>query len=183
MSVKGFCERCHAYAPLNDEHLCEACASNREVPWKPDEDTILREEVPSYDAPHTRIVHLPAVESFGRLEKDKWLAVKTLEESAELVEAAKRWLKPADETDLDAAVRLLQERGLLESSLAPEDRQRLLSGWRDVKHRQDREDMLSELADVLQTCANLAAALDVSDAELRKAMDECRERNRRKGRL
>lgn len=32
-----------------------------------------------------RIVKLPSVESFGRLTPDKWLALKNLEESAELV--------------------------------------------------------------------------------------------------
>ena len=35
-------------------------------------------------------MHLPDVRSFGRLEQDKWLAVKNLEESAELVEACKQ---------------------------------------------------------------------------------------------
>lgn len=34
-----------------------------------------------------RIVKLPSVESFGRLTPDKWLALKNLEESAELVVA------------------------------------------------------------------------------------------------
>ena len=34
-----------------------------------------------------RIVKLPSVESFGHLTPDKWLLLKTLEESAEMVEA------------------------------------------------------------------------------------------------
>lgn len=37
-----------------------------------------------------RIVKLPSVESFGRLTPDKWLLLKTLEESAEMVEAGKQ---------------------------------------------------------------------------------------------
>lgn len=40
-----------------------------------------------------RIVKLPSVESFGRLTPDKWLLLKTLEESAEMVEAGKRLVK------------------------------------------------------------------------------------------
>lgn len=40
-----------------------------------------------------RIVELPSVESFGRLTPDKWLLLKTLEESAEMVEAGKRLVK------------------------------------------------------------------------------------------
>lgn len=39
------------------------------------------------------IVKLPSVESFGRLTPDKWLAMKNLEESAELVSVSptKKW--------------------------------------------------------------------------------------------
>ena len=46
-----------------------------------------------------------------------------------------------------------------------------------------RQAMLDELADVLQTLANLAAACDITDKELEPAMNDCRERNRRRGRL
>lgn len=46
-----------------------------------------------------RIVKLPSVESFGRLTPDKWLLLKTLEESAEMVEAGKQYLKANDPTD------------------------------------------------------------------------------------
>lgn len=46
-----------------------------------------------------RIVKLPSVESFGRLTPDKWLLLKTLEESAEMVEAGKQYLKASDPTD------------------------------------------------------------------------------------
>lgn len=60
------------------------------VPWKPD----TGEHGPTVEA---RSVAFPSVRSFGRLEKDKWLAVKTLEEAGELMEAGKRWLKqPSD---------------------------------------------------------------------------------------
>lgn len=40
-----------------------------------------------------RVVKLPSVESFGRLTPDKWLLLKTLEESAGMVEAGKRLVK------------------------------------------------------------------------------------------
>ena len=47
-----------------------------------------------------RIVKLPSVESFGRLTPDKWLALKNLEESAELVEACKQYkTKPKETTN------------------------------------------------------------------------------------
>lgn len=46
-----------------------------------------------------------------------------------------------------------------------------------------RQAMLDELADVLQTLANLAAACDITDKELEQTMNDCRERNRRRGRL
>lgn len=109
------------------------------IPWKPiitssDHTTVLG-----------RTVTFPPIQSFGRLEQDKWLALKNLEESAELVEASKRWLKTGSDND--------------------------------------RQDMLSELADVLQTVANLTVAFHITDQELKQAMDACLERNRAKGRL
>ena len=58
-----------------------------EVPWKPE----AGDSAPIHEG--SRTVHLPDVRSFGRLERDKWLAVKNLEESAELVEACKQYLK------------------------------------------------------------------------------------------
>lgn len=39
-----------------------------------------------------RTVSIPPIESFGRLTQDKWLALKTLEEAAETVEA-RTWAK------------------------------------------------------------------------------------------
>mgnify|MGYP000081437228 CR=1 FL=1 len=59
-----------------------------EVPWKPESG----DSTPIHEG--NRTVHLPDVRSFGRLERDKWLAVKNLEESAELVEACKQYLRP-----------------------------------------------------------------------------------------
>ncbi len=43
--------------------------------------------------------------------------------------------------------------------------------------------MLGELADVLQTVGNLITAFGITDEEVERAMDDCLERNRRKGRL
>lgn len=99
-----------------------------------------------------RIVHIPPIESFGRLEPDKWLPLKTLEEAAELVEATKQCIRtdPVEPWAADPA---------------------------------RRRAMLDELADVLQTCANLAVAFRISDDELAESLDRCRERNRRRGRL
>lgn len=46
-----------------------------------------------------------------------------------------------------------------------------------------REAMLAEYADVLQTMANTAMAFRISDEEIARAMSDCLERNRRRGRL
>ncbi|TPF92898.1 hypothetical protein BW14_06965 [Bifidobacterium sp. UTBIF-68] len=59
--------------------------------WKPTPNT------PAKPEHYSRIVILPPVQSFGRLQEDKWLLLKTLEEAAELVEAGKTYLK-ADTT-------------------------------------------------------------------------------------
>ena len=84
----------------NSEELSTQCPYTRysiqaaeEVPWKP----ASNDSTPIYEG--SRTVHLPAVRSFGRLERDKWLAVKNLEESAELVEACKQYLKACDPDD------------------------------------------------------------------------------------
>lgn len=96
-----------------------------------------------------RIVQLPPVQSFGHSEADKWLLLKNLEESAELVEAGKQYLKEDSPS----------ERVLL------------------------REAMLGEWADVLQTLVNTAVAFGFTDTEIKLAMTQCLERNRRKGRV
>lgn len=46
-----------------------------------------------------------------------------------------------------------------------------------------REAMLSEWADVLQTLANTATAFGITDTEIKQAMAQCLERNRRRGRV
>lgn len=55
---------------------------------------------------HT-IVHLPATIAFGRLEPDKWLLLKTLEEAAEMVDAGKAYIN--NEGDAVAFVRFTDE--------------------------------------------------------------------------
>lgn len=98
-----------------------------------------------------RLVHYPPVRSFGRLDPDKWLAQKTLEEAAEFTVAAKEWIKARDRGD-----------ALAEALKA---------------------DMIGEYADTVQTLANWAAAIGLSDETIAQAMSDCLERNRRKGRL
>ncbi|MCH9276114.1 hypothetical protein JS533_007500 [Bifidobacterium amazonense] len=92
------------------------------------------------------IVHFPPVIAFGRLEPDKWLLLKTLEEAAEMVDAGKAHIH--DEASADK--------------------------WTAF---------MDEIADVVQTLANLCAAFDIADSELYEALDRCRERNRKRGRL
>lgn len=46
-----------------------------------------------------------------------------------------------------------------------------------------REAMLTEYADLLQTMANTARAFHINDEEIARAMNDCLERNRRRGRL
>lgn len=92
------------------------------------------------------IVHFPPVMSFGRLEPDKWLLLKTLEEAAEMVDAGKAFI--ANEASADNFTAFMDE-----------------------------------IADVIQTVANLCAAFDVADSELYEAMTRCLERNRKRGRL
>lgn len=53
------------------------------------------------------IVHLPATIAFGRLEPDKWLLLKTLEEAAEMVDAGKAYIN--HEGDATAFVRFMDE--------------------------------------------------------------------------
>lgn len=134
----------------NSEELSTQCPYTRysiqaaeEVPWKPASD----DSTPIHEG--SRTVHLPAVRSFGRLERDKWLAVKNLEESAEL----------------------------------GDDRDKARNGWISHVRDQRRQAMLGELADVLQTVGNLITAFGITDEEVERAMDDCLERNRRKGRL
>lgn len=155
-----------------------------EVPWKPASD----DSTPIHEG--SRTVHLPDVRSFGRLERDKWLAVKNLEESAELVEACKQYLKASDPTDpsgIDGQfigiVNCLNIHGAAVGDEPDIDLDKAQADWHDHVRDQRRQAMLGELADVLQTVGNLIAAFGITDEEVERAMDDCLERNRRKGRL
>lgn len=155
-----------------------------EVPWKPESG----DSTPIHEG--SRTVHLPDVRSFGRLERDKWLAVKNLEESAELVEACKQWLKacdPADPSGIDGqfigVVNCLNIHGAAVGDEPDIDLDKAQADWRDHVRDQRRQAMLGELADVLQTVGNLITAFGITDEEVERAMDDCLERNRRKGRL
>lgn len=108
-----------------------------------------------------RIVKLPSVESFGRLTPDKWLALKNLEESAELVEACKQYLKASDPTDPSGIGREFDDHanclacfGVNVGGELGDDRDRAKVGWIGYVRGQRRQAMLGELADVLQTVGN-----------------------------
>ena len=155
-----------------------------EVPWKPASD----DSTPIHGG--SRTVHLPAVRSFGRLERDKWLAVKNLEESAELVEACKQYLKACDPDDPSGIGREFDDHadclacyGVNVGGELGDDRDKARNGWISHVRDQRRQAMLGELADVLQTVGNLITAFGITDEEVGRAMDDCLERNRRKGRL
>lgn len=158
--------------------------SVEEVPWKPASD----DSTPIHEG--SRTVHLPDVRSFGRLERDKWLAVKNLEESAELVEACKQYLKACDPTDpsgigreFDDHANCLACYGVNVGGELGDDWDKAKAGWHDHVRDQRRQAMLDELADVLQTVGNLITAFGITDEEVGRAMGDCLERNRRKGRL
>lgn len=175
----------------NSEELSTQCPYTRysiqaaeEVPWKPASD----DSTPIHEG--SRTVHLPDVRSFGRLEQDKWLAVKNLEESAELVEACKQWLKacdPADPSGIDGqfigVVNCLNIHGAAVGDEPDIDLDKAQADWHDHVRDQRRQAMLDELADVLQTVGNLITAFGITDEEVERAMSDCLERNRRKGRL
>ena len=155
-----------------------------EVPWKPASD----DSTPIHGG--SRTVHLPAVRSFGRLEQDKWLAVKNLEESAELVEACKQYLKASDPTDPSGIGREFDDHanclacfGVNVGGELGDDRDRAKAGWIGYVRDQRRQAMLDELADVLQTVGNLITAFDITDEELAQAMNDCLVRNQERGRL
>ena len=135
-----------------------------------------------------RIVKLPSVESFGRLTPDKWLALKNLEESAELVEACKQYLKASDPTDPSGIGREFDDHanclacfGVNVGGELGDDRDK--AGWIGYVRDQRRQAMLGELADVLQTVGNLITAFDITDEELAQSMDDCLVRNQERGRL
>lgn len=112
-----------------------------------------------------RIVKLPSVESFGHLTPDKWLLLKTLEESAEMVEAGKQYLKASDPTDPSGIGREFDDHanclacfGVNVGGELGDDRDRAKAGWIGYVRDQRRQAMLDELADVLQTVGNVIAA-------------------------
>lgn len=155
-----------------------------EVPWKPESGG----STPIHEG--SRTVHLPDVRSFGRLERDKWLAVKNLEESAELVEACKQYLKACDPTDpsgigdqFDDHANCLACYGADVGGELGDDWDKAKAGWIGHVRDQRRQAMLDELADVLQTVGNLITAFGITDEEVGRAMGDCLERNRRKGRF
>ena len=60
----------------------------------------------------------------------------------------------------------------------------VFSAWEAWQSTLDEEllpHLVDEIADVIQACSNLAAALGVDD--MRPAMAECEDRNRERGRL
>jgi len=137
-----------------------------------------------------RIVQMPPIESFGHLTPDKWLLLKTLEEAAEMVEAGKQYLKASDPTDPSGIGREFDDHanclacfGVNVGGELGDDRDRAKVGWIGYVRDQRRQTMLGELADVLQTVGNLIAAFGITDEEVGRAMGDCLERNRRKGRL
>lgn len=100
-----------------------------------------------------RIVKLPSVESFGRLTPDKWLALKNLEESAELVEACKQYLKASDPTDPSGIGREFDDHanclacfGVNVGGELGDDRDKAKAGWIGYVRDQRRQAMLGELA-------------------------------------
>lgn len=94
-----------------------------------------------------RIVKLPSVESFGRLTPDKWLALKNLEESAELVEACKQYLKASDPTDPSGIGREFDDHanclacfGVNVGGELGDDRDKAKAGWIGYVRDQRREE-------------------------------------------
>ena len=97
-------------------------------------------------------VKLGAIRAFPGAVPDKAQALKVLEEAAEVVEAFKR----ADPGDVLPVARQF-----------PDCNKRILP-------------LVDEIADTIQACCNLAAAVGVTD--LTPYLDACEERNRKRGR-
>lgn len=104
------------------------------------------------ETPLAPMVQFPPIRPFspetlhsGEYAAPKSIPLKTLEESAELVEATKAWLKNPDD--------------------------------------EHRRPMLDELADVLQTVANMCSAYRITETELEDAIKACEQRNRSRGRI
>ena len=106
------------------------------------------------------------------------------------MEACKQWLKacdPADPSGIDGqfigVVNCLNIHARPWATNPISTWTRRQADWHDHVRDQRRQAMLDELADVLQTVGNLITAFGITDEEVERAMDDCLERNRRKGRL
>lgn len=103
-----------------------------------------------------KYIKLGTVRAFTRVAPDKAHALKPLEEAAEVVEAFKQWR---------------------------DEYYRCRAPWCDDGNGDElaMEDVLmDEIADTIQACCNLAAALGVTD--LTPYLAACEERNRKRGR-
>lgn len=89
-------------------------------------------------------------------QKDKWQALKVLEEAAEVVEAAKQVV----------IIEELQSQNLMPKMGCEETARRVLA---------------NEIADLLQTITNLCDAYDISEAALSKAKEWCNLKNTERG--
>ena len=108
-------------------------------------------------------VKLGTVNTFANPKADKPQALKVLEESAEVFSA---WQAVDKCTDYyDGYQCSMYDGGTCDART-------------DCSYVQA---LVDEIADTIQACANLAAALGVDD--MREAMSECEERNRARGRL
>lgn len=90
------------------------------------------------------------------LPRNKWILIKVLEEAAELSEAGKQYIKWVD------------SHGDADDDIAADE----LYG-----------SMLSELADVVMTVADVCSAFDIDDDQLHRAIEACVERNAARGRI
>jgi hypothetical protein len=105
-----------------------------------------------------KYIKLGAVRAFTRVAPDKAQALKPLEEAAEVFGAWQVW----DSFDVDSLRELYTPEQLRLFGIA------------------NRRDLLDEIADTIQACANLAAAIGVDD--MTPYLARCEERNRERGR-
>lgn len=103
-------------------------------------------------------IKLGAVRTFPGATPDKAHALKPLEEAAEVFGAWQVW----DSFDVGALRELYTPEQLRLYGIA------------------NRRDLLAEIADTIQACCNLAAALGVED--MTPYLARCEERNRKRGR-
>lgn len=101
-------------------------------------------------------VKLASVRTFPNVQHDKAQALKVLEEASETVEACKKWF--------------------LADGFRKRNSEKVPADWADAEFN----DLMDEIADTIQACCNLAAALGVTD--LTPYLARCEERNRKRGR-